>query len=66
MPDIAAIAFCSANRALHCAMDKPKGEGDCRSPNDAEHARASDIPRVNATLGARLVTIEELPGNHLA
>ena len=31
--------------------------------HDAEHARAAAIPREYVTLGARLVTVEEPPGN---
>ena len=46
--------------------DKPKGDGDRRGPGDTELARAAAAPRKYATLGARLVFGEELPGEHLA
>ena len=43
-----------------CATEKPKGEDDCRSPRDAECARALlTIPCMNTALGTRLVTVEE-------
>ena len=40
-----------------------RGDDDIRSPRDAERARAAAIPREYATLGARLITVEEPPGN---
>ena len=61
MPEIAVDADCSASRARRCATDKPKGDGDRRSPGDTEHARAAATPCEYAALGARLVVGEELP-----
>ena len=63
MPEIAIDAVCSASRTHHCVTNKPKGDGDLHSPGEAEHARATAIPCEHVMLGARLITIEEPPGN---
>ena len=65
-PEIAVAALCSTSRAHFYATNKPKGDGDHRSPREVERAQAAAIPREYATLGARLVTVEEPPGNLLA
>ena len=66
MLDIVVAAFCSANCALHCTTDKPKGEGDRHSPGDVEHARSANIPCINVAFGALPVTVGEPPGKRLA
>ena len=60
-PDIALIAVCSANCARCCATNKPKGDGDYRSPGDAERALVSVCPREKVVFGVRIDTVDEPP-----
>ena len=49
--EIALSAICSANSVRRFTTDMPNGDGDLRSPGDAERAQVIIDRRKNAELG---------------